>query len=731
MTEPARGEPGKRAAVSHARRPQARKPPGGLAELLARVREYNPQADTALIARAYDLSAAAHAGQKRLTGEDFVNHPLSVAMLLAELEMDEATLAAALLQEIRGQFGDEIATLVDGVTKLRRIQFNSRREHQAESLRRMLLAMARDLRVILIKLADRLHNLRTLRPLPAERRREVALETLQVFAPIAHRLGIWRYKWQLEDLAFRHLEPERYREIVRAVSRSREERESTIRRVIEQLRERLEAMGISAQIEGRPKHFQSIHRKMQSQGVDFDQILDLEALRVIVNTEPECYTALGVVHSLWLPLPDMFTDYIAKPKSNQYQSLHTKVIGPHGGPMEVQIRTWAMHRRAEYGVAAHWRYKEGGAGDEASESKFAWLRQLLDLHGDLRDPGEWLDSLKLDLFKDQVFVFTPKGDVIDLPAGSTPVDFAYRIHTQVGHHCVGARVNGRMVPLNYVFRNGDVADIITSSRPSARPSLDWLSFAVTSQAKSRIKAWYRREQREESIVRGREKLEEECQRVGADPSEVLREEPLRELAEQLTYASVEDLCAAVGYGDVAAESVVRRLRGEPSKPRAKRDRPGQGQGALHLGISAAGVDDVLFRLSRCCTPLPGDPVVGFVTRGAGVTVHRKDCPNVRYHSRREPERLMALEWSLGTAPYYAVTLQVDALDRVGLLNDITAIISGMSTNIVQARVRTGGKPKLARFEFTLEIRDLDHLQALLDRIRALSDVLRAERARRS
>jgi GTP pyrophosphokinase len=715
---------------------------GGLAELLSRVREYNPQADTALITRAYEFSAAAHAGQRRLTGEDFVNHPLTVAALLTELEMDEATLAAALLhdvaedtahtlEEIREQFGEEIASLVDGVTELRRIHFNSRREHQAESLRRMLLAMARDLRVILIKLADRLHNLRTLGPLPAERRKEVALETLQVFAPIAHRLGIWRYKWQLEDLAFRHVEPKKYREIVQAVARTREERESTIGGVIEQLRGRLEGMGISAQIEGRPKHFHSIYRKMQAQGVDFDQIFDLEALRVIVNTEPECYTALGVVHSLWLPLPDMFTDYIAKPKSNQYQSLHTKVIGPHGGPMEVQIRTWAMHRRAEYGVAAHWRYKEGRVGDEASDSKFAWLRQLLDLHGDLRDPGEWLESLKLDLFKDQVFVFTPKGDVIDLPAGSTPVDFAYRIHTQVGHRCAGARVNGRMVPLTYVFRNGDVAEIITSSRPSARPSLDWLAFAVTSQAKSRIKAWYRREQREESIARGRERLEEECQRVGVDPSEVLREEPLRELGERLAYTSVEDLYAAVGYGDVAAESLVRRLRGEPAKPKAKRERPDRGQGALHLGISAAGVNDVLFRLSRCCTPLPGDPVVGFVTRGAGVTVHRKDCPNVRYHSRREPERLMALEWTLGTAPYYAVTVQVDALDRVGLLNDITAIISGMSTNIVQARARTGGKPKLARFEFTVEIRDLNHLQALLDRIGALSDVLRAERARRS
>jgi GTP pyrophosphokinase len=703
---------------------------------------YDPQADTALISRAYEFSASAHADQRRLTGEDFVQHPLSVAMLLAELEMDEATLAAALLHdvaedtahtldEIREQFGEEIASLVDGVTKLRRIHFNSRREHQAESLRRMLLAMARDLRVILIKLADRLHNLRTLAPLPPDRQREVALETLQVFAPIAHRLGIWRYKWQLEDLAFRYLEPDRYREVVQAVSRTREERESAIGQVIAQLRGRLEAIGISAHIEGRSKHLHSIYRKMQTQGVDFRHIFDLEALRVIVNTEPECYSALGVVHSLWLPVPDKFTDYIAKPKANHYQSLHTKVIGPHGGPMEVQIRTWAMHRRAEYGVAAHWRYKEGEVGDQATDSKFAWLRQILDLQTDLRDPGEWLESLKLDLFKDQVFVFTPKGDVIDLPAGSTPVDFAYRIHTQVGHRCVGARVNGRMVPLSYVFRNGDVAEIITSSRPSAHPSLDWLAFAATSQAKSRIKAWYRREQRGESIIRGRERLEEECERVGAEAAEVLRDEPLKQLAERLAYPSVEDLYAAVGYGELAAESVIRRLRGEPSSQKAKRETPAARQGALQLGISAAGVSDVLFRLSRCCTPVPGDPIIGFITRGAGVTVHQKNCPNVLYHSRREPERVLALEWTLGAAPRFPVTIQVDALDRVGLLNDITAIISGMDTNILQARARTGGKPRLARFEFTLEIRDLDHLQALLDRIGALSDVMRAERARRS
>jgi GTP pyrophosphokinase len=713
-----------------------------MAALRERVEAYQPQADWDLLERAHRFALQAHAGQKRLTGDEYITHPLAVSLLLAELEMDEAALAAALLHdvvedtgrelaEVESQFGSEVASLVDGVTKLRRIQFDTSRERQAENLRRMLLAMAKDLRVIIIKLADRLHNMRTLAPLPGDRRREVAQETLQIFAPIAHRLGVWHFKWELEDLSLRYLEPEAYHEIVRAVARSREERLAIIARAISQLRERLASVGVTAEIEGRPKHFYSIYQKMQKQSVDFDQILDLEAVRVIVNTEPECYTALGVVHSLWIPLPNMFTDYVAKPKSNMYQSLHTKVVGPHGGPTEVQIRTWAMHRRAEYGVAAHWRYKEGGRGDLETESKLSWLRQLLDLQSDLRDPQEWLESLKLDLFKDQVFVFTPKGDVIDLPAGSTPVDFAYRIHTQVGNTCVGAKVNGRMVPLSYRFENGDVAEITTSSRSGARPSLDWLSFVATSQAKSRIKGWYRREQREESILRGRERLEEECQRLGLTPADVLQPQPLSELGLKLNYTSSEDLLASVGYGDLSAEAIIRRLRGEPAKAKPKRRAARKDQGALRLAISIGGVTDVLFRLSRCCAPVPGDPIVGFITRGRGVTVHRADCPNAAYYSRREPERMTALEWVLGPDAYFAVLIQVEALDRVGLLTDITSIISAANTNIVEARARSvGGRPKTARFDLTLEVKDLRHLGTVMDRIAALSDVLRVDRARR-
>ena len=713
----------------------------GLEELLEAAAQYNPETDRDFIRRAYEFAAAAHEGQKRLTGDDYVTHPLAVAKLLSELEIDDATLAAALLHDVvedtgqdlakvREEFGDEIAVLVDGVTKLRRIQFDSGREHQAENLRRMLLAMAQDLRVILIKLADRLHNMSTLDPLPEERRREVAQETLQIMAPIAHRLGVWRFKWQLEDLALEHLHAQEYREIAQAVTHSREEREAAIRQAISQLRDRLGEMGIEATIEGRPKHFYSIYQKMQEQSVDFDQILDLEAIRVIVNTETECYTVLGVVHSLWLPLPDMFTDYVAKPKPNMYQSLHTKAVGPTGSPMEVQIRTWAMHRRAEYGVAAHWRYKEGRGGDLETDAKLSWLRQLLDLHTDLRDPNEWLESLKLDLFKDQVFVFTPKGDVIDLPAGSTPVDFAYRVHTEVGHRCVGAKVNGRIVPLDYVFKNGDVADIITSSRPEAKPSLDWLSFIASSPARSKIKAWYRRAQRDESIARGRERLEEECSRLGIDPDTTLAEKALADVTPRLSYVSVEDIYAAVGYGDLAAETVVRRLRGEPPKAKRKRRSRQAEQGALRVAISAGGVTDVLFRLSRCCAPVPGDAIVGFITRGRGVTVHRAKCPNVAYYSRREPARLVSLEWTLSKDAYFPVRIEVDALDRVGLASDITSIISSLDTNILEARVRTGGKPRMARISLRIEVKSLDHLKQITDRIGALSDVLRVDRARR-
>jgi len=709
--------------------------------LLRRVSSYRPEADLELIRRAYTFASIAHQGQKRASGDIYITHPLAVAEVVAELEADEEAVAAALLHdtledtsttqaELVAAFGQEIAQLVAGVTKLGQIDFRTRQERQAGNLRKMLLAMAKDLRVILIKLCDRLHNMRTLRALPEEKRRAVSQETLHIFAPIAHRLGVWRLKWELEDLSLRHLDPEAYERIGRMVARTRSEREETIREAIGQLEERLPQAGIPAEIKGRPKHFYSIYQKLQREGVDFEQIMDLEAIRVIVNTVPDCYAVLGVVHEMWLPLPDMFTDYIAKPKPNLYRALHTKVLGPHESPMEVQIRTWDMHRTAEYGVAAHWRYKEGGR--DTSDQKLAWLRQLLELQTELKNPGEWLESLQIDLFKDQVFVFTPKGDVIDLPAESTPIDFAYRIHTDVGNHAVGARVNAKMVPLSYRFKNGDVVEVLTAKH-SPGPSLDWLSFVVTSQAKSKIKGWYRRLRREENITRGREALEEEIRRMGLSPADLNLTERLEQIASRFNCPGPEDLLAAIGYGEVTAETVAHRLRDEEQGKRelAHPTAPAQPapEGAVPVQISASAADkDLLFRLSRCCSPVPGDQIGGYVTRGRGVAVHREDCPNLVSSRSHEPERVMPLQWSRAAAGAFATHVRVEALDRVGLLNDILGITSTHKLNIRSANVRTTAG-KMAYINLVLDIANTGQLQAVLDEVLALSDVVRVHRVR--
>ncbi|UCH36696.1 MAG: bifunctional (p)ppGpp synthetase/guanosine-3',5'-bis(diphosphate) 3'-pyrophosphohydrolase [Armatimonadota bacterium] len=701
------------------------------------VREHRPDGDEQLLRRAYEFAREAHAGASRASGQPYISHPLEVAVLLAELGLDDHALAATLLHdviedtsvtadELRKEFGEEITGLVHGVTKLSRIDFRTQRERQAQNLRKMLLAVARDLRVILIKLADRLHNMRTLKSLPQERRRSIAEETLHIYAPIAHRLGVWRLKWELEDLALRHIDPRAYHRIVRQVARTREDRERTVNQAVAQLRERLDQVGIKADIYGRPKHFYSIYQKMQAQGVDFDQILDLQAIRVLVTTLAECYSVLGEVHTLWLPLPGMFTDYIAKPKANFYQALHTKVFGPNGEPMEVQIRTYDMHRTAEYGVAAHWRYKEGEQGDRDLEQKLSWLRQLLDLQHDLQDPGEWLESLKIDLFQDQVFVFTPRGDVIDLPAGSTPVDFAYRIHTDIGHSCVGARVNGRIVPLNYVFHNGDVAEILTS-KTSAGPSLDWLSFVKTSQAKGRIKSWYRKVRREDDLHHGREMLQEEIARHGLQLSETERGQHLSGIAARMNFISADDLAAAVGHGDVTAEAIVNRIKAQLEQKRkpplpVRKAR----QGALQLGISAPGMENVLFRLSRCCAPIPGDHIVGYITRGRGLTIHRQTCPNVTRYAEREAERLVEVEWTFAKDTVYPAEIEVEALDRVGLLNDVTGIITSHEMNISSARVRTT-KPRKAMINLTVDVTGTEHLQNVIGALGRLSDVLNARR----
>jgi len=707
--------------------------------LLRRVASYRPDADLDLIRRAYEFASAAHQGQKRASGDVYITHPLAVAEVLAELEVDEEAIAAALLhdtiedtsttaEELRATFGEHITRLVEGVTKLGRIDFRTREERQATNLRKMLLAMAQDLRVILIKLCDRLHNMRTLRALPEEKRRSIAQETLHIFAPIAHRLGVWRLKWELEDLSLRQLDPEAYERIGRLVARTRSEREEAIRQAISMLEERLAAAGIPAEIKGRPKHFYSIYQKMQRGAVDFEQIMDLEAIRVIVNTVADCYAVLGIAHEMWLPLPDMFTDYIAKPKPNLYRALHTKVVGPHQLPMEVQIRTWDMHRTAEYGVAAHWRYKEGGR--DPADQKLAWLRQLLELQSELKDPGEWLQSLQLDLFKEQVFVFTPKGDVIDLPADSTPIDFAYRIHTDVGHHAVGARVNGKMVPLGYRFKNGDVVEVVTAKNSSG-PSLDWLSFVATSQAKSKIKGWYRRLRREENISRGRSALEEEYRRMGLAAGEPGREERLEAIAQRFNCPTVDDLLAAIGYGEVTAETVAHRLRDE-EQHRTQVIPPSEEPEYVRqvdTQVSAGGADkDMLFRLSRCCSPVPGDPIMGYITRGRGVTVHRADCPNLVVAQTQEKERVLPLSWSRSGSALYPAHVRVEALDRVGLLNDILGIVSAQKINIRSANVRTT-ESKMAYINLVLDIAQVGDLDAVVERISALSDVVRVHRVR--
>ncbi|MEW6308949.1 MAG: bifunctional (p)ppGpp synthetase/guanosine-3',5'-bis(diphosphate) 3'-pyrophosphohydrolase, partial [Bacillota bacterium] len=551
-----------------------------LEDLQRRVAQYNPRADSDLIAAAYRFSRDAHLGQHRESGEDYIEHPVAVAMILADLELDDVTLAAALLHDVvedtratlevvNTAFGAEVAQLVDGVTKLSRLEYRSREEEQAENLRKMFLAMAKDIRVLLIKLADRLHNMRTLKHLPEERKRSIAQESLDIFAPLAHRLGISRLQWEMEDLALRYLEPKRYYELVELVARKRAEREEYAAEVIAALKGKLGAAGITAEITGRPKHFYSIFRKMYVQGREFDEIYDLVAIRVIVDTVRDCYAVLGIVHSLWKPLPGRFKDYVAMPKSNMYQSLHTTVIGPRGEPFELQIRTWDMHRTAEHGIAAHWRYKEGTRGDVRFEQKLSWLRQVLEWQHDLKDAREFMDSLKIDLFGDEVFVFTPKGDVVDLPTGAMPLDFAYHIHTDVGHRCVGAKVNGKIVPLDYKLVNGDIVEILTSKTGS--PSWDWLNLVTTSSAKGKIRARFKKERREENEARGRESLQRELKRQNLDAAELLKPDRLAEVLRRLNYVAEADLLAAIGYGGLTAQQVVSRLKDELRKEKKPED----------------------------------------------------------------------------------------------------------------------------------------------------------------
>lgn len=709
--------------------------------LIRTILSYYPDADTERVWAAVRFAREAHDGQYRSSGEEFFNHPYEVARILAELQMDVDTIVAGLLHDvledtestpehIEALFGPEVVRLVEGVTKLAQISFKTREEQQARSLRKMFLAMAEDLRVIVIKLADRLHNMRTLRHLSVDRQRRIATETLEIYAPLAHRLGMWSMKWEMEDLAFRALYPEEYKNLVRQLARRREERESELNEVISLLENRLQELGIRGFIQGRPKHLYSIFQKLKRQGTDLSEVYDLLATRVIVESVKDCYGVLGLVHTMWKPVPGRFKDYIAMPKSNMYQSLHTTVVGPSGEPIEIQIRTEEMHKIAEMGIAAHWLYKEGKSSTDFEE-KVAWLRQVMEWLREMKDPQEFMETLKIDLFEDEVFVFTPRGDVKTLPAGATPIDFAFAVHTDIGMHTVGAKVNGRMVSLDTKLENGQFVEVLTSK--NARPSRDWLNIVKTSKARSKIRSYLKEIHRDEALERGKERLDREMKRLGLDPTIVLRSERMNELAKRYGLANAEDVYAGIGFGKVTTGQVLSRLVGRREldalrrQLREARRTNGEGRPARGSvqGVYVPGVDNVLIRFSRCCTPVPGDDIVGYVTRGRGVSVHRADCPNM---AGAEAEgRLLEVRWSETAAATYPVDILVEAVDRLHLLANIMETISDGATSVGAVHARTD-RSKQATISLTVDIHDVEHMRSLMNRIQQVEGVISVYRA---
>ncbi|MEU3608009.1 bifunctional (p)ppGpp synthetase/guanosine-3',5'-bis(diphosphate) 3'-pyrophosphohydrolase [Streptomyces sp. NPDC035033] len=738
-----------------------------LEPLLRIVRSNDPKIETATlrqIERAYQVAERWHRGQKRKSGDPYITHPLAVTTILAELGMDPATLMAGLLhdtvedteyglEDLRRDFGDQVTLLVDGVTKLDKVRFGE--AAQAETVRKMVVAMAKDPRVLVIKLADRLHNMRTMRYLKREKQEKKARETLEIYAPLAHRLGMNTIKWELEDLAFAILYPKMYDEIVRLVAERAPKRDEYLAIVTDEVQADLRAARIKATVTGRPKHYYSVYQKMIVRGRDFAEIYDLVGIRVLVDTVRDCYAALGTVHARWNPVPGRFKDYIAMPKFNMYQSLHTTVIGPNGKPVELQIRTFDMHRRAEYGIAAHWKYKQeavAGAskvrtdvpkktGKDDHLNDMAWLRQLLDWQKETEDPGEFLESLRFDLSRNEVFVFTPKGDVIALPAGATPVDFSYAVHTEVGHRTIGARVNGRLVPLESTLDNGDLVEVFTSKAPGAGPSRDWLGFVKSPRARNKIRAWFSKERRDEAIEQGKDAIARAMRKQNLPIQRILTGDSLVTLAHELRYNDISSLYAAIGEGHVTAQSIVQKLvqalGGEeaatedieeaapPTRGRSKR------RSNADPGVVVKGVEDVWVKLARCCTPVPGDPIIGFVTRGSGVSVHRSDCVNVESLSR-EPERILEVEWAPTQSSVFLVAIQVEALDRSRLLSDVTRVLSDQHVNILSAAVQTS-RDRVATSRFTFEMGDPKHLGHVLKAVRGVEgvyDVYRVTSARR-
>ncbi|WTG22998.1 RelA/SpoT family protein [Streptomyces decoyicus] len=737
-----------------------------LEPLLRAVRGNDPKIETGTlrqIERAYQVAERWHRGQKRKSGDPYITHPLAVTTILAELGMDPATLMAGLLHDtvedteygldtLRSDFGDQVALLVDGVTKLDRVKFGE--AAQAETVRKMVVAMAKDPRVLVIKLADRLHNMRTMRYLKREKQEKKARETLEIYAPLAHRLGMNTIKWELEDLAFAILYPKMYDEIVRLVAERAPKRDEYLAIVTDEVQADLRAARIKATVTGRPKHYYSVYQKMIVRGRDFAEIYDLVGIRVLVDTVRDCYAALGTIHARWNPVPGRFKDYIAMPKFNMYQSLHTTVIGPSGKPVELQIRTFDMHRRAEYGIAAHWKYKQEavagtskvrtdapkGVGKGDTVNDMAWLRQLLDWQKETEDPGEFLESLRFDLSRNEVFVFTPKGDVIALPAGATPVDFAYAVHTEVGHRTIGARVNGRLVPLESTLDNGDLVEVFTSKAAGAGPSRDWLGFVKSPRARNKIRGWFSKERRDEAIEQGKDAIARAMRKQNLPIQRILTGDSLVTLAHEMRYPDISSLYAAIGEGHVAAQGVVQKLvqalggqdeatediaESTPIRPRSKR------RSSADPGVVVKGVDDVWVKLARCCTPVPGDPIIGFVTRGNGVSVHRADCVNVDSLSR-QPERILDVEWAPTQSSVFLVAIQVEALDRSRLLSDVTRILSDQHVNILSAAVQTS-RDRVATSRFTFEMGDPKHLGHVLKAVRGVEgvyDVYRVTSARR-
>ena len=715
--------------------------------LIDTIHTYLPQAKCDDVTKAYNLAEEAHKDQRRVSGEPYILHPLAVAQILADMKIDTTTITASLLhdvvedtsytlEDIKKMFGKEVAFLVDGVTKLSRLNYRTKEDQQLNSMRKMFLAMAKDVRVVVIKLADRLHNMRTLRYMRSDKQKRIAQETLEIFAPLAHRLGIFNIKWELEDLSFRYLEPDKYYDLVDQMKQKRHVREEIVNEAIDVLKKALDDAHIHCEINGRPKHFYSIYKKMKKDNRDLSQVYDLFAIRVIVDDVKDCYGVLGIVHSLWKPLPYRFKDYIAMPKPNNYQSLHTTVIGTRGQPVEIQIRTWEMHRIAEYGVAAHWRYKEGNqtANKDAFDEKMGWLRNLLEWQ-DTSNPKEFVNALKLDAFSDEVFVFSPRGDVIDLPQGAIPIDFAYRIHTDVGHRCVGAKINGKIVPLDYKLKNGDIVEIITSK--VGKPSLDWLNIVGSSESRSKIRSWFKKENREENIAKGLDALERECKRLGHDWKALNVGGRLGRVAKQMNAGSEDDLVAAVGYGGFAVNTVLIKLLELHKKDLQKQEEKTNSLAALEklktkkpvkhngTGILVKGEPGLLVRLAKCCSPVPGDPIIGFITRGRGVSVHRADCPNVT-HGQNDVDRLIDVEWDYDGNERFEVNMEIVAYDRTGIMAEIMATLAEMKISILSVNAKTSDT-KNVTIHMGISIKDLAQFEFVATKIRRLKDVYAVER----